>query len=74
MLFRWMPVPGTITPEPEPVDAVSEAAFPRSSTTEMWVVPGEPARSCARPSRRSIRCRAASRLASEHSFRASPPR
>ena len=29
MLFRWMPVPGTITPEPEPVDAVSDAALPR---------------------------------------------
>ena len=39
----WMPVPGTITPEPDPVEAVSEAAFPRSSTTEMCVVPGAPA-------------------------------
>ena len=39
MLFRWIPVPGTITPEPEPVEAVSEAAFPCASTTEMCVVP-----------------------------------
>ena len=23
MLFMWMPVPGTITPEPEPVDALT---------------------------------------------------
>ena len=28
MLFRWMPVPGTITPEPDPVDVESDAAFP----------------------------------------------
>src|SRR6266566_989718 len=26
MLLRWMPVPGTITPAPEPFEAVSEAA------------------------------------------------
>ena len=39
MLFSWIPVPGTITPEPEPVEAVSEAAFPSSSTAEMCVVP-----------------------------------
>jgi hypothetical protein len=44
MLFSWMPVPGTITPEPAPVEAVSEAALPRASTTAMWVVPGAPAR------------------------------
>ena len=25
MLFRWIPVPGTITPEPEPVEDESEA-------------------------------------------------
>ena len=42
MLFRWMPVPGTITPEPEPVEAVSDAAFPAASTTEMCVVPRSP--------------------------------
>ena len=34
--------PGTITPEPEPVEAVSDAAFPRASTTEMCVVPRSP--------------------------------
>ena len=28
MLFMWIPVPGTITPEPEPVEAVIDAAFP----------------------------------------------
>ena len=39
MLFSWTPVPGMTTPEPDPVDAVSEAALPRASTTEMWVVP-----------------------------------
>ena len=39
MLLRWMPVPGTITPEPEPVETVSAAALPCSSTTEMCVVP-----------------------------------
>ena len=49
MLFMWMPVPGTMTPEPAPVDAVSDAAFPRSSTTEMCVVPGAPAASRGTP-------------------------
>jgi hypothetical protein len=39
MLFSWIPVPGTITPEPAPVEAVSEAALPLPSTTEMCVVP-----------------------------------
>ena len=34
MLFRWMPVPGTITPDPEPVDVESDAALPRASTTD----------------------------------------
>ena len=28
MLFSWMPVPGTTTPEPEPVETVSAAALP----------------------------------------------
>ena len=59
MLFRWIPVPGTMTPEPAPVDAVSEAAFPRSSTTEMCVVPGAPACSRARAAPLSIRFSAA---------------
>ena len=39
MLFSWMPVPGTITPEPEPVDDESDAAFPSASTAETCVVP-----------------------------------
>ena len=39
MLFRWMPVPGTTTPLPEPSDADSDAALPCASTTEMCVVP-----------------------------------
>ena len=39
MLFRWMPVPGTTTPLPEPSDADSDAALPAASTTEMCVVP-----------------------------------
>ena len=38
MLFRWIPVPGTTTPEPEPVEAVQEAALPSASTTEICVV------------------------------------
>src|SRR2546426_3886617 len=41
MLFRWMPVPGTITPEPEPVDAETDAAFPAASTAETCVVPAD---------------------------------
>ena len=28
MLLRWTPVPGTTTPEPQPVEQVSEAALP----------------------------------------------
>src|SRR5204863_7504299 len=31
MLLRCTPVPGTMTPDPEPFDAVSEAALPRAS-------------------------------------------
>ena len=34
-----MPVPGTITPEPEPVEVESDAALPSASTTETCVVP-----------------------------------
>ena len=41
MLLMWMPVLGTTTPEPAPVDAVSATAFPLPSTTEMCVVPRE---------------------------------
>jgi hypothetical protein len=40
MLFMWIPVPGTTTPDPAPIDAVIDAALPRSSTTAMCVVPG----------------------------------
>ena len=32
MLFRWRPVPGTITPEWHPFDAVNAHAFPARST------------------------------------------
>ena len=35
MLFRWMPVPGTTTPEPLPSEQLRLATFPSSSTTEM---------------------------------------
>ena len=31
----WIPVPGTTTPDPDPVETDSEAAFPSASTTEM---------------------------------------
>ncbi len=73
MLFRWMPVPGTITPDPEPVDDESDAALPSASTTDTCVVPAGagsaiPARSGLHPlerRRRSPRSRAAAR--------ASPP-
>ena len=34
-----MPVPGTTTPLPEPSDALSDAALPSASSTEMCVVP-----------------------------------
>ena len=40
MLFRCTPVPGTTTPEPQPVEHVSEAALPSPSSTLIWVVPG----------------------------------
>ena len=65
-------MPGTITPEPEPIDAVSDAAFPRSSTTEMWVVPGEPAARAPAPLAARSRSRAAPRLASEYSLSGEP--
>ena len=41
MLLRWTPVPGTTTPEPQPVEQVSEAAFPSASSTLIWVVQGD---------------------------------
>ena len=37
-LFRWMPVPGTTTPDPSPFVQVTEHALPCESSTEMWVV------------------------------------
>ena len=40
MLFSWMPVPGTMNPDPQPVEDESEAALPRASTTLTWVVEG----------------------------------
>ena len=46
MLLRITPVPGTSTPEPEPLEQVTLAHIPSPSITEMWVV--EPSRSPAR--------------------------
>ena len=37
-----MPVPGTITPEPEPFEQVTDAQAPSASITDRWVV--EPSR------------------------------
>ena len=42
MLFSWIPVPGTRNPEPQPVEAESDAALPSPSTTLMCVVEGTP--------------------------------
>ena len=61
MLFRWMPVPGTITPEPEPVDDESDAALPSRVDRPRRA-------SCRRPGRAR---RAAGALAP---IRARPPR
>ena len=61
MLFTWIPVPGTTTPEPHPVDAESDAAFPSPSTTLMWVVDGSPAGSVTLP-RSPLRTASAARL------------
>jgi hypothetical protein len=38
MLLRCRPVPGTKTPEPEPLDDVTEQARPSPSRTAMCVV------------------------------------
>ena len=38
MLLRCMPVPGTTTPEQDPLEHVTEAQSPSSSITETWVV------------------------------------
>ena len=79
MLFRWMPVPGTITPEPEPVDDESDAALPSASTTETCVVP--PAGACsgapaaARRSARAPRAAPSARAAAAPARRGrGPPR
>ena len=61
----WIPVPGRITPEPDPIDAVRDAALPRSSTTEICVVPGAPAGSAGSLSRSFMRASAALRFSSE---------
>ncbi len=50
MLLRITPVPGTSTPEPEPLEQVTLAQLPSASRTEMWVV--EPSRSAAARSSR----------------------
>ena len=39
MLFRRMPVPGAITPEPEPFELDRLAMPPSASTALVWVVP-----------------------------------
>src|SRR5919198_938374 len=58
MLFRWIPVPGTITPEPEPVEVEHDAALPSASTAETCVVPptGAAAVEVAREPRASRPC------------------
>src|SRR5436190_782981 len=38
MLLSWIPVPGTITPEPSPLVHVTEAARPSASSTETCVL------------------------------------
>ncbi len=49
-------MPGTMTPEPEPVEQVNAAAFPAASTTEMCVVPPYGAGSSRLGARSTIRC------------------
>ena len=74
MLFKWMPVPGTITPELEPSEQVREAAFPHESTTEMWVVPvGRPGSGSPGADQRT-RATASRTESSESNLAASPPR
>jgi hypothetical protein len=38
MLFRWRPVPGTITPEHDPFEQVTLTLAPFASKTDRWVV------------------------------------
>ena len=60
-------------PEPDPVDAVIEAAFPRASTTEMCVVPRSAVSGCpSSPAR--IRFSAARTFSDAYSRGARPPR
>ena len=53
MLLRWIPVPGTITPEPSPFVHVTAHARPSRSSTEMCVVDPscEPMNSSRNPGR-----------------------
>jgi hypothetical protein len=47
MLFRWRPVPGTITPDDEPFEQVTLTQPPSASIAEMCVV--EPRRDSTWP-------------------------
>ena len=47
MLLRWMPVPGTATPEHEPFEQVTDTHAPSASITERCVV--DPSRLVASP-------------------------
>ena len=51
MLLRWMPVPGTTSPQPSPLVQVTAQARPSASTTEMCVV--DPRREARKPRRGS---------------------
>ena len=48
-LFSHMPVPGIMTPEPYPAEAVMAHARPSVSTAEVWMVEGESSRPGGRP-------------------------
>ena len=67
------PGAGTITPEPEPVEADSDAALPSASTTEMCVVPPGGAGSATPASRRSIRAERRARRSPRREQRAGEP-
>ena len=55
----WIPVPGTTTPEPAPVEDDKDAAFPFASIAEMCVVPAGDDSSLGAASPRSTRLAAA---------------
>ena len=38
MLLRWIPVPGTTTPEHDPFEQVTDAQAPSASSAARWVV------------------------------------